>query len=255
MAIPTSGLSTNYDPINPASYNPATPTVLLDLNGTVHNDIYGSFTYDPTYGSLESDSSSDAIYSPQNTYPPIVLSSGWSCSVWVNVTVKSGSDYTPVMIFGSPGGSGQGTGLFLAFQADNHILWSTVDIVGGNVPFTWNANQWYNVTATYSSGQVLKFYVDNSLIYTTTAGIRNFTQQIPTIAQNMFAGWFNGITPAGFSFGIKKGPMQYWDVELSAFEVDAVYNTYYTRFFPPAPPAPPVGGLVGGRTFHQGFAG
>ena len=233
MAIPTTGLVTAYDPLDIASYDPASPTVLLDTVGTVDNTIYGTFTYDATYGSLNSNSSSDAIYSPQNNYPPIVLSSGWSCSTWVNATVKSGSDYTPLIIFGSAGGSGQGTGFYLAFEAGNNIHWSTVDINGGNVPFTWNANQWYNITVTYASSGTLKFYVDNVLVYTTSSAIRNFTQQIPPLAQNVFAGFFNGSTPAGWSFNVNKGPMQYWDKELTVVEVEDIYDTYKLRFNPP----------------------
>ena len=227
----------SYDPIDPASYNPASPTIMLDTVGNCDLNL-ANLTYDSTLGTLTSTTIlTDYGRSNLGTYPSVDLNEYWSASIWV----KPNSTANQTIIFGMGGatiGTGGGTGYVAWLDGTGtQITHTTSDVVGETFSFSWNTSTWYNFTWTYDgvtnpASPVLKMYANGTLIRTVNWNIRDFSLN-PTLSNLAYDGWFTGTLP-GFlptqGNSISKGPLKIWSKTLNSTEVTDEYNLYYDRF-------------------------
>jgi hypothetical protein len=245
MPIPSGGLVNNFDPINPASY-PGSGTVWTDPVSSLAMDLYGSPTYDGTQGTFAfTNGTTQKAYSAAGSYSN--LTSTWSVSIWVKI-----SDITflqPVWINGKRDGSAPSNGYVLFFDpGSGKFDFGANDLYGFN---SWSPtvvqDQWYNLTFTFTGG-TLSTYVDGiaSNVYTGQPNANAYT------SASLFGVGHPGVFPDDVKCVV--GPILTYNTALSGTQVTDIYNTYYARFFGPPPPPAPTG-LVGGRTFGQGFAG
>ena len=254
------GPITSYDPIDPSSYNPASPTVMLDTVGNVDLNL-ANLTYDAIQGTLSSTTIlSDYGRSSNGSYPAVDLNDFWSASIWV----KPNSTVNNTLIFGiggGPAGTGNGTGYIVTFTGNGtQIYHTTTDVVQETFSFSWNTSEWYNFTFTYDglnnpNVPVFKVYANGTLLRTLNWGIRDFDLN-PAVSNLAYNGWFNASIPffvAPLDNNITKGPLKIWNIVLSSGEVVDEFNEYTARFPPPSPP--PYLGSVGGRRFGGRFAG
>lgn len=238
MSIPTTGLVSSYDPLDPTSYSPLIPTVMADTVGSCNLNL-ANLTYNSTNGTLTSTTlNTDYGRSSNGTYPPITLTNNWSASIWVKPNTVS----TNIVAFamGCSVGGGNGVGYYLVLSGGGtSIDHSTVDVTGEAFSFSWNASTWYNFTITYDGTTnpgtpVLKLYANGTLIRTLNWGIRDFSLNASN-SNLSYNGWLNStqLTSPPFFNDITKGPLQIWNVTLNSTQVNDVYLNDVGRFSPP----------------------
>lgn len=255
MPIPTGGLIGKWDPYDPSCYNPASPTQLSPLVGSIAIPIGGSPVFTAVQGSLEF-SGSDYAYTPQGTRPFVNFGGSWTISAWIKLRDLTSSEFQ-IFTLGNRGtpdltgftcsiitSTGQLKYGFLGPPlSPGEIRTITPDNYGG-------LDTWNNITCvgSYSFGSIVRVYVngvqkatDLSVITTTTLNGDS----------RLYYSGFPGMT---YNNDAVFGPMLVYNQAKTATDALDIYNEYYTRLNT-APPSPAYQGIVGGRLFGEGFNG
>ena len=242
---------TSFDFSDSNTYSGSGSTV-YDLTYYRNNGTISGATYTGT-GTSKSFSFTgldDSIYSG------IGLSPNNSYSVWTeNIWFKAGSGNSNSVI--ASYGNSTGT--------ESRLIVSNSSINSGNLSFSNRTgsdtldlginptiNDWYNVILVGTGSSVLG-YVDG--VY---AGASASNEALGIPRTFALSGSNNGTqTPISGFFNGNIALFEVYNTSITGTAVTTLYDSQKDRFYnPPAPPAPnPYIGLVGGRTFGQGFAG
>jgi hypothetical protein len=172
-------------------------------------------------------------------------STTFTINCWYYPDYTSPEQYTAVWSFGNfanpalPVLSVNNTGSI-------NIQWN----FGYGIVVTTVTNEWHLFTFV-SNGTTTTLYVDGIFIGSNSSS----SGYIGTPVVIRLGSASRGASPpAEFAEG-KIGFWNYYDIALNSTEVLALYNETESSYVGPPPPPPPYAGLVGGRTFGQGFAG
>jgi hypothetical protein len=242
---------TSFDFSDANTYSGSGSTIYdLSYYGNKGTNSGATFTGTGTSKSFSFTGLDDSIYSG------IGLSPNTSYSVWTeNVWFKAGSGNSNSVI--ASYGNSTGT--------ESRLIVSNSSINSGNLSFSNRTgsdtldlginptiNNWYNVILVGTGSSVLG-YVDGVYV---GASASNESLGIPrTFA---FSGSNNGTqVPISGFFNGNVALFEVYNTSILGVSVTNLYDSQKDRFYnPPTPPAPnPYIGLVGGRTFGQGFAG
>lgn len=235
MSIPTGGLLTQLDFLNPACFTNG-GTAVTDLSGNGNNWTLDStsYTYDATFGTLTLANTTNLI---ANTY----IYTGnvpFTISYWMYYDITSTDEHQ----FYNGGYPSSG---WLTFHTNAGAGSMRFVVNGGGFdssPGSLLNLQQNNITATYD-GTTFKGYVNNVLEVTVTTTINQQRGPYPAFAFN----------DPGVNLGLKKLALaNFYDNALSPTNLTQLYNDGYDRFNPPPPPS---SNGVGGRQFAQGFNG
>jgi len=239
MAIPSSGLITDIDFLNPACFTNGGLTV-NDLSAA-NNDwsiLSTSYTYNATFGTI--------AIAPGNRFTSDnqgLLGTGntsWSISFW-NYFDSTQRDYVYY------NGNYPGSPIHIVTSNSD----STYEIIYGpgltisSKTSAVTMDAWHNVTYVYDNAtNINDIYIDDSLLlsfnYTQDQGISGGYPGV------QFSDFWNGTGLAGL------GLVYFYNRPISTIEITDIYNDGYGRFFGP-PPAP--ASVMGGRIFGEGLNG
>jgi hypothetical protein len=241
MPIPTTGLIVEYDFQN-GSYS-GSGTTITDLvspqtNLTVGNGhwIAGS----PNYWDLQGDTNllntspggsfNQTTFTINCWYYPGFTNPGFYCTVW------------------SLGTAGNPTRPMLATEADGdmNIQWNN-----GYAAIPYIPTIAWHLFTFVSNGTTTTLYVDGALVGSSSSGSGTVGGSAPIRLGCGTDSDANNATE--FAYG-RIGYWSYYDIALNSTNVSDLYNATQSSYAP-APPPPSPYGLVGGRTFGQGFAG
>lgn len=239
MAIPTFGLLTYLDFLNPSCFTPGGTTV-NDLSPQ-NNDwtlASTSYTYNSTYGSLD-----------------ITPGNYMYCN---NVNILSGFNVPFTISFWFKPTPSNPADLYLFYNGGYPSNWMEIDTrsssffriirQGTNIdtaPGTLTLNQYNNITVTYN-GTNGEIYVDN-VFQMSTGSPFNFIQ----------SGGYPGFDLPNRYTGTGAPDVALvtiYDYELTTSQRNDLYDVGYNRFFGPPGPTP-YNGKVGGRQFGGKIAG
>lgn len=243
MAIPTSGLISSIDFLNPACFTTVPPnnTVVNDLSAA-NNDwslASAGYTYNASFGSLSLPPSLWLRADLQNLFGTGNVS--FTLSFW-NYFDSTQYDYLYY------NGNYPGSGLHIVTDNAN----SQYKIIYG--PFlglqantsTVSMDTWHNITYVYDHTTTTStVYVDNinvlSFVYSLSQGISSSIY--PGVQFNDI--WNGtGASPIAIIYCYNRA--------ISTLEVSDIYNQNLARF---TPTPPPYVGSVGGRIFAEGLNG
>jgi hypothetical protein len=227
------------DFLNPACF-PGSGTSITDLSGNNSNFTLNntSYTYDPVIG---------ALTLPSGTYADGIAADFvfGTNPVTINAWVKFNTSSPGINIckFGgdNPGERTQ----FYWRSSDNFIVSDNAGAAGGWVETA--DNEWHLLSLTRPSSSLCgqqNAYIDGVLITNNPANFYN-----PSQALN---GSLGAARIHDSSDPLEIATFDVWDVEQTAGEILAYYNSTASRF---APVPPPSSNGVGGRQFAQGFNG
>lgn len=234
-----------YDAADPASY-PGSGSTLSDIgtataidltiNDATFNSVNDSFTLDGTLSSYIRSANSLAGFG--------IGANDFSIQYWFKYNgVTAQPPYNIFLQIGSRTGGGFSGFTFSTFTGEFTI--GKPGVADYSTGFYPTIDEWYQVTMTVDATNDVILYID---------GVSTYTNTISFVAPaNILAMGDNGIQTDQVA-NASMGPLFIYDRVLSGTEITDYYNSTVTRFFPPPPPPPPSG-LVGGRTFGQGFAG
>jgi hypothetical protein len=231
---------TELDFLNPACF-PGSGTSITDLSGNNSNFTLNntSYTYDPVIG---------ALTLPSGTYADGIAADFvfGTNPVTINAWVKFNTSSPGINIcqFGgdNPGERTQ----FYWRSSDNFIVSDNAGAAGGWVETA--DNQWHLLSLTRPSSSLCgqqNAYIDGVLITNNPVNFYN-----PSQALN---GSLGAARIHASSDPLEIATFDVWDVEQTAGEILAYYNSTSSRFSPSPPP--PSSNGVGGRQFAQGFNG
>jgi hypothetical protein len=235
MAIPTGGLLTQLDFLNPACFTNG-GTAVTDLSGNGNNWTLDStsYTYDATFGTLTLPTTTNLI---ANTY----IYTGnvpFTISYWMYYDITSTDEHQ----FYNGGYPGPGWLTFHTNAGAGSIRFAINGAGYDSSPGSVLNLQQNFIAATYD-GTTFKGYVNNVLEVTVVTTINQQRGVYPSFAFN----------DPGVNLGLKKLALaNFYDNALSPTNLTQLYNDGYDRFNPPTPPS--ING-VGGRQFAQGFNG
>ena len=172
-------------------------------------------------------------------------STTFTINCWYYPDFTSPEQYTAVWSFGNFYNPGEPV-LSVNNTGSINIQWN----FGYGIVSTTVTNEWHLFTFV-SNGSTTTLYVDGIFIgsNSSSSGIV-FTPVVIRLGSASRG----ANPPVEFAEG-KIGFWNYYDIALNSTEVLALYNATESSYAGPPPPPPPYAGLVGGRTFGQGFAG
>jgi hypothetical protein len=230
-----------YDAADPSSY-PGSGSTLSDIGtATAINLTINDATFNATNDSFTLDGTLSSYIRSANSLAGFDIGGNdFSVQYWFKYNAPTVTPpYSIFLQIGSRGGTFNGFTHFIAGGELNIGKPGIADYATGFYP---TIDQWYQITMTVDSSNDVILYVDSASEYTDTISF--------VTPNNILAMGDNGIQ-SDQVFDGSMGPLFLFDRVLSPAEITTYYNSTVARFFPP----PPAGGLVGGRTFGQGFAG
>jgi hypothetical protein len=230
-----------YDAADPSSY-PGSGSTLSDIGtATAINLTINDATFNATNDSFTLDGTLSSYIRSANSLAGFDIGGNdFSVQYWFKYNAPTVTPpYSIFLQIGSRGGTFNG---FTHFMAGGELNIGKPGIADYATGFYPTIGQWYQITMTVDSSNDVILYVDSASEYT-----QNITFVTP---DNILAMGDNGIQTDQVFDG-SMGPLFLFDRVLSPAEITTYYNSTVTRFFPPPPPS----GLLGGRTFGQGFAG
>ena len=234
-------------------------TTWFDLENSFDFTMYSpSFTtkvvgVSPAYYSFPSRNSGDAltVYGQYNSAPAVTNPSVFTGYFWVRRNANHGSfNQNRVSIFANGrednislyNGWSYGANNNPSAANDNIVLEaSTIGISDSGVPF--NDAEWVNIAYVYTGG-VISFYLNGVLVDTNSFS----TPVTPTSGM-----WISRTAGSLFSWMGDISIIRQYNYALIASQIQDLYDYDLAEYFTPSPS--PYVGLVGGRTFGQGFAG
>jgi len=245
MAIPTAGLINKWDAFDPSCYNPASPTQLSDLVGSIAIPISGSPVFNKAQGSLEF-SGAQSAYTANGTRPFIDYGGNWTISTWVKFRTLSADEFQ-IFLLGNRNPADL-NGLLISMVTNtgavtykylNQTQTKTItpDNYGG-------IDTWNNITVTgnYNFGYEVRVYWNGVNKTLTNPFFNNST--INGDSRLYYSG-FPGMT---YSNNAVFGPMLIYNQTKSAGDVQNIYDFYIDRLNT-------YSGNVGGRLFGEGLNG
>jgi hypothetical protein len=222
--IITDGLVGYWDPGNKNSY-PGSGTTWYDLSGYGNHGAISGATFDSN-GYFVFDGTNDGVDCGDDT--SLDITSTITLSVWVNMDVagQQGENYQIVGRDGLNSGTVRNYGI-LAYEPDGKIYYQ--NWTGGTNYYVgwdsgvWQANTWYNFTATYD-GSYDRIYTNGELDCTPHA----HTGPLDNKDINFSIGYRLGQNER-YTNG-KIGPTAVYNRALSADEVLYNYNIHKERF-------------------------
>jgi hypothetical protein len=218
-------------------------TTIIDLQGGETNLTVGNGNWvagSPNYWDLQADTN---LFS--DNLAPAFESTTFTINCWYYPDYTTPTEYAAVWSFGN------------FFNPALPIL-STRD--NGTINIQWNfgygivsttvTNEWHLFTFV-SNGTTTTLYVDGIFIGSNSSSSGYIGTPVVIRLGSASRG-------AGPSVDFSKGKIGYWtyyDIPLTSIQVLDLYNATESSYVGPPPPPPPYAGLVGGRTFGQGFAG
>lgn len=255
---------------------PTLPSPVLDLNGS----LSGSYTSGSTWYDLTANNYDFTMYNPNFTAPtgstpgfftfplraqtstpitvygeyigtPAVTGSAFSCVIWVrrDVNADSYNQYFESAFHNGGGNSpyngwnfcskgvGQGGGNYGTPQLESQTIntWSSSSDITDGV---------WTMISFAVSGTNLTFYIDG----TAQGGTSSFSTATPT------TGMYICKSDNRYSWMGDIAIIRLYNSQLNSTNMTDIYNDDLANYINPTPP-PSYQGLVGGRTFGQGFAG
>jgi hypothetical protein len=250
MGIPTAGLVNKWDAFDPACYNPASPTQLTDLVGSIAIPIGGSPVFNAEQGSLDF-SGADYAYTASGTRPFINYGGNWTISTWVKFKTLSADEFQ-IFLLGqrNRANPNENNGLLISMVTNTGVV--TYKYLANAQTRTITPNNyggidtWNNITVTgnYNFGYEVRVYWNGVDKTTNNPFFNNST--INGDSRLYYSG-FPGMT---YSNNAVYGPMLIYNQTKTAFEVQDIFYEYYSRLN--ISPPPPV---MGGRIFGEGLNG
>lgn len=238
MPIPTAGLLTYLDFLDPACFS-GSGTSVNDLSASNNDWTFGSTSY---------------VYDSVNGTVDVTPGNYLGCN---NTSILSGYNVPFTISFWFKPTPATIPDLYIFYNGGYPSNWMEIDTRSNSyvrvirqgtsidsAPGSIILNQYNNITVTYNatSGEI---YVNN-VFQANTGGPFNFIQGgYPAFdLGNRYTG--TGVPGLGL--------VAIYDYELTVSERNQVYNVGYNRFFGPPPPTP-YNGKVGGRQFGGKIAG
>jgi len=237
-----------YDAADPASY-PGSGSTLFDVGtGTAADLTITNATYDNVNDSFALDGTNTSHI--RSAYPVTIGigANNFTTQYWFKYNgITSQPPYNIFLQVGTRGPGGAFNG-FNHNTYNNQFIFEQPGVGNYSTGFYPTVDQWYQITQTLDSSNNLEIFVDGTSVYSTT--ISPLTAPTGSFTQ---IAWGTATFSSDSVGNVDAGPLFIYDRVLSNTEITDYYNSTVTRFFPPPPP--PIPGLVGGRTFGQGFAG
>ena len=251
MAIPTAGLINKWDAFDPSCYNPASPTQLSDLVGSIAIPINGAPVFNATEGSLEF-SGAQSAYTAAGVRPTINIHQNYTVSTWIKFRDVSSDQFSIFSIGTRDFSIARGFGVwFLTASAQCQFkMWDYISASSFNPGANYGGiDTWNNVTVTASqrpfASVEMKWYWNGILVYTTPTDLGG--GQLNATSNLDYSG-YSGMT---YSNNAVYGPMLIYNQTKSAGDVQDIYDFYINRLNTP----PAYAGNVGGRIFGEGLNG
>ena len=236
----------SYDAADPTSYSGSGSTfydigsaTAIDLN--INNATYDNVT--DTFALAGTNTSYIRSAEPVN-----IGIGGNTFSVQYWFKYNGLTSQPPYNIFLQVGERGSGH-----FSGFNHNTYNGEFIVQkpgvGDYASSWypTIGTWYQITMTVDASDNMILYVDGVNTYSTTTSFTAPTGSVDSISIG------TPITTIGDCVAnVDFGPLNIYDYVITNTQITDYYTNTASRFSP-TPPTP--AGLVGGRTFGQGFAG
>lgn len=223
-SVPTSSMLLCADAGNPRSY-PGTGTSWYDVSGTGN---LGTLQASPTYtsgvggsfafnGSTQYASFNTNLFNVTYTGKTVIAFARASASTWTNgVAAYKG-------LFGSSGN--RNFNLYVYRDASNiyymHYSTGVSGAFAGTISnsLSMTTATWYMFAVTQASGGAVNYYLNGSLVNTTTQA---FSQYVATSSENIALSdnYWNGDI----------GVCSVYGTELSATQIAQVYNSYRGRY-------------------------
>lgn len=249
---PTSTAITEFDFSDTNSYSGSGNTV-YDISGFGNYGLITGATFagSGTSKYFEFTGTNDNIYSPV-TLLPNASNPVWTENIWFQA--EPGSDKIIYCYGTNPPTSNSGTTIlaygFSAIHGGNFFYEAGSGADRINLGFGATSGVWNNLVLS-ASGTTVSAYFAGSFI---TSGPQ--TESILAPKNMNFSGLSNGTSaPNGYMFDGKIAIFRVYNYAQTAGEISTQFTIDDARFGGGPPPPPAYVGLVGGRTFGQGFAG
>ena len=249
---PTATVITEFDFSDTNTYSGSGSTV-YDISGFGNYGLITGATFagSGTSKYFEFTGTNDNIYSPV-TLLPNASNPVWTENIWFQA--EPGSDKIIYCYGTNPPTSNSGTTIlaygFSAIHGGNFFYEAGSGADRINLGFGATSGVWNNLVLS-ASGTTVSAYFAGSFI---TSGPQ--TESILAPKNMNFSGLSNGTSaPSGYMFDGKIAIFRVYNYAQTAGEISAQFTIDNARFNAAPPPPPAYIGLVGGRTFGQGFAG
>lgn len=196
-----------------------------------------------------------SIYGEYNGTPAVTATNNFTGYFWVRRNADHGS-YTQnrLSIFANGredlvgGDNGWSYGAYNNPNAANNNV--TIERANYGVidsGYTFADATWINIAITVDGSNVVTFYQDGVI-----KGGPGFSWGATSPADGM---WISRTAGSYFSWMGDISIIRQYDTALTQAQIQALYEYDLANYINPTPPPSPPYGLVGGRTFGQGFAG
>ena len=225
MPIPSGGLISKYDLLDPACY-PGSGTTISDLVGSLDLTTTGSPTYDSTFGCLTWNANGVGAYSSLGSYANIT--STFTISLWIRINDATVSQ----LIFNNGNRAGSMSGYSSFYDGSGSDL---IDFGGNNVwgmasASSLSQDKWYNLTYTLDSGANQgKIYINGVLSSTSSNGVGNAYDVNAFLA---LGGYGSSTGSPTLDNKASYAVVLIYNTTLNATQVGDIYNTYFSRFNP-----------------------
>ena len=225
---------------------------------TMYSPSFTPVSTDPAYYSFPSRNYTDAltVYGQYNGTPAVTSTNNFTGYFWVRRNANHGSfTQNRLSIFANgredliSASNGWSYGTYNNPNAANDNV--VIERAGFGIidsGYTFADATWINIAITVNSSNVVTFYQDGEIY-----GGPGFSFSATTPANGM---WISRTAGSNFSWMGDISIIRQYDYALTQAQIQELYNYDYETYITPTPPPPPApAGLVGGRTFGQGFAG
>jgi hypothetical protein len=225
---------------------------------TMYSPSFTPVSTDPAYYSFPSRDYTTpvSVYGEYNGTPAVTTTNNFTGYFWVRRNADHGSfTQNRLSIFANgredliSASNGWSYGTYNNPNAANDNV--VIERAGFGVidsGYSFADATWINIAITVDGSNTVTFYQDGEIF-----GGPGFSFSATTPANGM---WISRTAGSFFSWMGDISIIRQYDYALTQAQIQELYNyDYETYITPTPPPPPPVTGLVGGRTFGQGFAG
>jgi len=225
---------------------------------TMYNPSFTPVSTDPAYFSFPSRNytSPVTVYGEYNGTPAITSTNNFTGYFWVRRNADHGSfTQNRLSIFSNGredlvgGDNGWSYGTYNNPNAANDNV--VIERAGYGIidsGYSFSDATWINIAITVDGSNTVTFYQDGVI-----KGGPGFSFSATTPADGM---WISRTAGSFFSWMGDISIIRQYSTALTQAQIQQIYNYDLANYItPPTPPPTPYIGLVGGRTFGQGFAG